>query len=809
MKKLTLILALSLVCALSYAQSAGEKESFEMMKNAAAVHVQNGDYAAAQAQYDAIFKLYGKFPDFVSQVRPDYERCLREIDRQASARKESERLLFSEPFVNFQHLSEKHNITVLAGKGGQGKWQIESCPSWCTPDNEGNQLTLTAASNPEPKFRTGDVVIKMTVGGKTIKRSLPLMQVARPLESRSIRIITNPEGAQVTVGTDPTIRISPFTITVPEGETPVHIMKSDFAACDTYIVVSADDDAKIVKEYTFNLVPRFSIVNFSLKARVGKLDDKNPRLFIDERPVSLDGYYGRGGVRSFSSNEYIRLFEFYQDWNKNFLLPMDPGTYTITVKADNFEDYTTTLTLIEGQSFPLDIQMDPKQGVVRFINGRNANGAVIKDGSTPIGVISDITEINLTADDHKIYVEKENYMAEKEFYPIRVTAESQNIEINMDPLTYVDFLSEPKGAEVYVNGEFIGLTPVTGKPVRLGASVVTVSHKDYYPSTLSYDFSKLGGNEQINVRLDPIHRLAVRSDAHRGALCPTSGFSIYMARADGDSNATLVSIPGEGQDVFTDTVVEIPYGKYEYELRRFSRGPVPGFKDGLKLMGDVKRKDLAYKGVFDFHEGGSSEINVLSYSEGGNLALIGGNYYLSSSTCPVASAPGDAVTPIGDAGLMRFYIWPGFSSCLAKATFYKSDISGISSKYLMNASCIFLNGEQRVGGSVWKLVDASLMFSYSYLPKIALPGLELKLNYLDGYDIFFGLELASRIPVLNANFRFGYRTAGGNLNLYEVSDKKGGHKTYPFNYGGFQFSLGFTLGGYDCKGANILRLWYL
>ncbi len=808
MKKLVLLLALSLACTFSFAQSAGEKESFETMKNAAAVHIQNGDYAAAQAQYDAIFKLYGKYQDFVSQVRPDYEYCIRELDKQANAKKESERLLFSEPFVNFPCTSDTHTVTVAAGKGGQGKWQIESCPSWCSPVKEGNQLMLAVSANPEPKLRTGEAVISMSAGSKTIKRTLPVLQVARPLESRSIRVITNPEGAQVTVGADPTIRISPFTLTVNEGEVPIHIMKRDFTTCDTYVVVSAEDDPKLVKEYTFNLVPRFSMVNFSLKSRVGKLDDKNPRLYIDDRPVSLDAYYGRSSVRTFSTNDNIRVFEFYQDWNKNYLLPLEPGTYTFTVKADNFEDYTTSLTLSEGQTASLDIQMEAKQGVVRLINGRNANGAVIKDGSTPIGVISDLTELYLTADDHKIYVEKENYVSEKEFYQIQVTTEPQNIEINMDPLIYVDFLSEPNGSEVYVNGEFVGLTPVMGKAVRLGESVITIDHAGYYPATIARNFSELGGKEQVNVHMSPIHRLAIRSDAHRGLLCPGSGFSIYMAREDSGDGA-LVSIPGTGADIFTDSVVDIPYGKYEYELRRFSRGPVPGYKDGLQMRGDAKRKDLAYRGVFDFHEGGSSEISVLSYSESGNLAILGGNYYLAASPLDFSNSIPGTLTPFGDASLMRFYIWPGFSTCFAKASFYKSALADVSSKYLMSGTCLFLNGEQRLGGAVWKMIDASFLFSYSYLPHFDVSNLELKLNYLDGYDIFFGVEVASRIPALNVNLRMGYKAASGNLNLCETVGMSKNYKAIPFKNSGFQVSLGFTLGGYDCKGANILRLWYL
>ena len=58
MKKffLTLLFPL-LLCAISYAQTAGEKESFNTMKSAAELYMLNGDFAAAKSQYEGILKL--------------------------------------------------------------------------------------------------------------------------------------------------------------------------------------------------------------------------------------------------------------------------------------------------------------------------------------------------------------------------------------------------------------------------------------------------------------------------------------------------------------------------------------------------------------------------------------------------------------------------------------------------------------------------------------------------------------------------------------------------------------------------------
>ena len=127
----------------SFAQTAGEKESYETMKSAANLYLENGDYAAAKAQYEGIFKLYRQYENFTKEIRSDYEKCLREIDKAAASRKESERLVFSEPFINFNHLPGTHRVTVLAGKGGTGNWEVESWPDWCTLNRDGNTLDIT------------------------------------------------------------------------------------------------------------------------------------------------------------------------------------------------------------------------------------------------------------------------------------------------------------------------------------------------------------------------------------------------------------------------------------------------------------------------------------------------------------------------------------------------------------------------------------------------------------------------------------------------------------------------------------------
>ena len=87
MKRLIVLFVLLVAGTALQAQTVGEKESFETMKSAANLYLLNGDFAAAKAQYEGIFKLYRQYESFTKEVRPDYEKCLRELDKLAAAKK--------------------------------------------------------------------------------------------------------------------------------------------------------------------------------------------------------------------------------------------------------------------------------------------------------------------------------------------------------------------------------------------------------------------------------------------------------------------------------------------------------------------------------------------------------------------------------------------------------------------------------------------------------------------------------------------------------------------------------------------------
>lgn len=808
MRRLLSLLLLMGCCLFALAQTSGERDSFEAMRNAANLYLLNGDYSAARAQYEGIFKLYGQYEEFTKLVRPDYERSLRELDKIASAKKESERLSFSEPFVNFTYTGEEHYVVILAGRGGAGKWEVESCPEWCKLSRDDNKLTIAVEANPKPSLRTGEVTVKMTVSGKVVTRGLPVLQVARPLEERSVRIITEPANAQITIGNDPTPRTTPLTIMLQEGEIPVHIMRQDYTPLDTFIQVSAEDDPKGTKEYLYELVPHFSLAKLNLKALAGRLDNKNPKLYIGDRLISLEGYFGRSGIKSLNSaGTIINRFEVYQNGSQDFLIPLEPATYTVTVTADDFEDYNYTFTTHEGETTPLDIILTPKRGVVRFFKGRNAEGVVIKDGSTPLGTLNDQLEVQLTADDHKIYFEKENFLSESPVYSIHINpGEAIDIEVNMDPQAYINISSQPAGSEVIINGLSENLrTPVFNKAVPLGQNVIVIKQNGYYAATITKTLTNIGETEDISVNLSETHPLSVISDAFRSTSNSLQGFNIYLTSAD--DRETLVA----EYDKYTDSILEVPYGKYNFEFRRYSIGPEPGFINGLRLKGGKRRKDLAYKGTFVFNEG-HNVLRRMSYSEY-TLDVITGNYMLSNPAL-FTTEDGIGYSKIGDAGLLRIPLWPGFSTSIIHGIAYKADSPATNPQYMFGGSVVFLNGEQRIGLGVHQYADVCLLATYSWLPQLHtikwVSFNDIGFNYVNGKDLFFGIEVGTRFPVINSYFRVGYSIQSGYFNFFDSSNNQGSHyNSIPYSFKGITASVSFSLSDRRSKGAEILRVYYI
>ena len=374
------------------------------------------------------------------------------------------------------------------------------------------------------------------------------------------------------------------------------------------------------------------------------------------------------------------------------MIPLEPATYQILATANDFEDYSYSFTAREGEMVPLDIVMTPKSGTIRFFSGRNAEGTLIKDGSTPIGTIVDRLELPFTADDHKLSFEKPDFMSEVPVYSVHVNpGETVDFEINMNPLSYLTINTDPVGVEVVLNGVSEGIrTPVNSKPVILGENKILLRQKNYYPVELVSTSRIIGERDTVFVTMKPSHPLKITSDSFRTPNNRDAGFNIYITSLDENGGSVI-----KEYDHFTDAILDLPYGRYKYEFRRYSLGPDPGYREGIRLRGEKRRRDLAYKGTFNFSEK-RDVLNRMSYSATDNFALFTGNLLLMDHQVMTETA----YKEVGNLSFVKMFLWPGFSTALAEGVLFNAVDQGVTPKYLFSATPVFLNGEQRIGGGL-------------------------------------------------------------------------------------------------------------
>ena len=127
------------------------------------------------------------------------------------------------------------------------------------------------------------------------------------------------------------------------------------------------------------------------------------------------------------------------------------------------------------------------------------------------------------------------------------------------------------------------------------------------------------------------------------------------------------------------------------------------------------------------------------------------------------------------------------------------------------ASLLFLNGELRVGLPIFKQLDVAAVGTYTFYPQLTKV---IPYSHVSGQDIFYGIELSSRISVLNANIKIGQqKLIDGKYNFlvtpsseFSFANHSRKYNIVAFNQSQFIISIGFTLGQSPARGNNMIRV---
>lgn len=664
-------------------------------------------------------------------------------------------------------------ITVKAGR----KWQVSKIPDWCRIENQSNShLRIFCQENDTTLSRTDSIAIST---GKRQKTVLLVQEAAEPKTGRVV-FRTNPNNARIDFWDGTPQNLSSQAYELKEGGYNIRISKDGYALIDTLIWITAQD-AKRTRFIDIDLNPLFAELKLDIRPQEGSLFKVSPVLYIENRKVDLDPIFTNSITRSFDDQGNMEYFNLY----KGNIVPLKPGNYTLTLKAEGFDDYTEHIEVFDGESKEFSATMQLISGFLSVVGNADADGAKIFVDDREVGSVP-AHRLKIGVGKHSVRFEKDGYKSDLEEYETEIEENSET-RMNITLRTYVQCMvnSTPDLAEIEVDGKSVGFTP---KKIALteGEHTVIIKKEGFLDYKEVVTVRPESGNYDINASLEASHPLKITSDY--------SYLDITIKRKK-KTILTGIQTPAE---------VNLPYGKYTLILRR-----------------DNGRK--AFKGPFR-HTSKKKTLNVLSYARY-NLAIIGGDYFLLPLHYKTEGE--DVLSPymyrrMADAFLCKVKILPGLSSTVLKASLFwaEKDIQGEElpetndlkatpyPEFLVSGSCILLNGDLRLGGAIQRNIDINILGSYTWYPSFRKI---ISLSHVDGHDIFAGLEITSRFPVFNLNIKAGAQIFMGHYNIWRdrqsSSNTKERWSVFPSNYTGFVVSVGFTLGTKDSKGNNLLRLW--
>ncbi|MBR5041803.1 MAG: PEGA domain-containing protein [Bacteroidales bacterium] len=770
MKKLLLLVLLALLATMPvFAQ-----KSFDMRYNEAVEYYTQKQYDKAIKVLEAAKKSPGVTSDQVAKATRFIKQC------QASKQKMAD-LNLSKESVFFSGAGQKDSVYVTAGKA----WQVTSHPEWCTTWSDSDIIYLSAKPNDGNEARQGVVEVTM---GKERTAYVLVTQDKRQDFVCPVRIHTVPGRAIVYVDNGPGMLTEDFSL--GEGSHKVMIEKSGYLRKDTTIVVTpanADGMSCVVK-----LSPTFATVSVNVKPADGYEFESPATLDISGNEVNLHPNI----IKSFNVDQELSYYSLYED----NLIPLHPGQYVVKAFSEGFKPASQSISLDRGRNQQLDFTLVPICGTLSVYDEENAAGAVVYVDGKMAGEIP-VSDMVLKKGKHSVRVVKEGFMPDTEEYEVNIEEDKRaNVNVSMQPYSVYNIYSEPLYCKVYLDGKPAGTTPLD-LVLLDGSHELRFEKSGYYSQThyITTDLSSL--SHEMPIELDKAYPVFIASDKD------SLGISITQARG----KKIFVS-PSK---VKTPAEITLPLSKKPYHIEL--------------LNGNRTR---AYRSNFTFRNPRRDRINILTWANG--PAILAGQWYLVPPPAEFAfTGIEKSYQRIADANFLRFKVFPGLSTSLAKASFFwenggniiypntskgkmglKPGDEGYQDVMMIPAiSLIFLNGELRMGGALTQHIDLNLLATYAWYPDVSSL---VTFTHMSGHDAFAGLELNSRIPVFNVSLRAGVQAFYGKANIARPNatasqDIENQYVILDYNLPvqnmQFVVGVGFSLGGPDSRGQNIIRIF--
>ncbi|MEX1198860.1 MAG: PEGA domain-containing protein [Pseudohongiellaceae bacterium] len=159
-----------------------------------------------------------------------------------------------------------------------------------------------------------------------------------------------------------------------------------------------------------------------------------------------------------------------------------PGDYRLSLRNEGYHDLDTLLSVSGAQAQTHEAVMQPMHGFVTLRatdeDGEPLDGVRARLDGRDIGELP-LESLEVEPGEYRVTLDAERYLPRQEVIEVEGRLQEQHVELSLQPAwADIRFATDPSGADVLVDGEVVGQTPLTASLMQ-GERQVTLKRSGY------------------------------------------------------------------------------------------------------------------------------------------------------------------------------------------------------------------------------------------------------------------------------------------------------------------------------------------